>query len=238
MSSAPRQKAVVMVSGGLDSTVAACIAHQEYEITLGLTFDYGQKARRREMASGYALTRYLGVTHRVVELPFFRSLSVGALLDQSVAIPHPEIGDLDDARGVAKDTAARVWVPNRNGIFIAVAAAWAEASSADVVVVGFNAEEAATFADNSVDFIDRQNEALKYSTRNGVRVVAPTGPWTKKEIVRYAHDHDLPLELVWSCYDGDDRMCGFCESCLRLDRAVRAADAGEWLAKRRAGRTS
>jgi 7-cyano-7-deazaguanine synthase len=228
-----KPKALLTLSGGLDSTVAAYIAAAEYDVVAALTFDYGQKARRRELASGYAIARRLDVPHRVVELPFFRSLAQGALLDQSAAIPAPAAGDLDDAAGAARSTARAVWVPNRNGIFIAVAAGWAEHVGATAVVVGFNAEEARTFADNSREFVERQNEALRFSTANGVRVYAPTVDWTKKDIMRHACARDLPLELCWPCYAGDDTWCRRCESCVRFARALAAADAETWFEGRR-----
>lgn len=227
-----KTKAVLMLSGGLDSTVAAMMAAEEYDLAVAMTFDYGQRARRRELAAAYAVAGALGVSHRTVFLPFFQALGGGALVEPADAIPAVSADDLDD-EAVTRSSAAAVWIPNRNGIFIAVGAAWAERLGADVLVVGFNAEEARTFPDNSVAFVERQNEALAYSTANGVRVVAPTGTKTKREIVALARDRDWPLELVWPCYDGDDELCGRCESCARFAGAVAAAGAGEWLARRR-----
>lgn len=223
----------MMLSGGLDSTVAAFLAAESLDPVVGITFDYGQKAHRRELGAGYRVSHALGVQHRTVFLPFFRELGCGALLEAQKAPPQPSDADLDDTEGAARDSAASVWVPNRNGILIAVGAAWAERLEADVLVVGFNAEEAATFPDNSEDFLRRQNEALAYSTRNGVRVESPTSAWTKQEIVARAMEKDMPLEFVWPCYLGEDDPCGRCESCRRFERAVDAAGARSWLDARR-----
>ncbi len=228
----PTRKSVLLLSGGLDSTVASFVAAEVAKPLVALGFDYGQKARRRELAAGYALATRLGCEHRTVFLPFFREFARGALTENDLAIPEPETADLDDLEK-GRASAAAVWVPNRNGIFIAIGAAWAERLGADVLVVGFNAEEARTFPDNSADFVRSQNEALKWSTANGVQVLAPTIDWSKADIVRRARELDLPLELAWSCYEGDDEPCGRCESCKRFDRAVVAADAGDWLAERR-----
>ncbi|MCB9833179.1 MAG: 7-cyano-7-deazaguanine synthase QueC [Planctomycetes bacterium] len=227
-----RKKAVLLLSGGLDSTVASFVAAADHEPVVALGFDYGQKARRRELAAGYALARQLGCEHRTIFLPFFREFAQGALTENSQALPEPATADLDDPEK-GKASAAAVWVPNRNGIFIAIGAAWAERLQADVLVVGFNAEEARTFPDNSADFVRSQNEALEWSTANGVQVLAPTIDWTKRDIVARAMAMDLPLELVWSCYEGEDEPCGRCESCKRFDRAVGAAEAEAWLAARR-----
>lgn len=228
--------AVMMLSGGLDSTVAACVAAKEYRPVLGLTFDYGQKANKREMAAAYLVAQHLGVQHRTAFLPVFREFGGGALMDDAVPIPRPTPEGLNDVEGEALETARSVWVPNRNGIMIAVAAAWAESLEADVVVVGFNAEEAATFPDNSEEFLARQNAALEMSTANGVQVVSPTASWTKCEVVNNARELNIPLEYVWSCYDGESAPCGRCESCLRFERAVDEADAREWLESRREGK--
>ncbi len=232
--STPKKKALLMLSGGLDSTVAACLAQEEYDVVLAVSFDYGQRARRRELAASYSIASGMGVEHRTVFLPFFREIDRGPLTDLAQALPEPGLDQLDDP-ATAKKSADNVWVPNRNGIFVAVGAAWAEKLGANVLVVGFNAEEARTFPDNSADFVARQNEALQYSTANGVALVAPTLTWTKEDIVRAAMERDLPLELVWSCYDGEDQMCGQCESCKRFDRAVDTAGARDWLEKRREG---
>ena len=202
-----RARALLVLSGGLDSTVAAFLAADTHEIVLALTFDYGQRAARRELAASYGVAAHLGVRHRTVFLPFFREFARGALVDPAAALPTPAAEDLDDA----------------------------EAVDADVLIVGFNAEEAATFPDNSAAFVERLNAALELSTANGVEIVAPTAAMTKAEIVRLARERDLPLELVWSCYEGDDVPCGACESCRRFARALEAAGAQEWFAGRRAG---
>jgi 7-cyano-7-deazaguanine synthase len=114
-------------------------------------------------------------------------------------------------------------VPNRNGVLIAMAAVWAEVNDVPYVVTGFNREEAATFPDNSLEFIEAQNGALRYSTRNGVQVTSPTARMDKVEIVRAGHRAGAPLELCWPCYLGGDTPCGRCESCLRFRRAMDAA---------------
>ncbi|MEZ6195043.1 MAG: 7-cyano-7-deazaguanine synthase QueC [Planctomycetota bacterium] len=227
-----RPRALVLLSGGLDSTVAAYLAADECEVLGALAFDYGQRARRRELGASYAIAADLRIAHRTVELPFFRLLSAGALTEPASELPRPSAGDLDDPEA-ARASAAAVWVPNRNGVFIAVGAAWAESAGADVLVVGFNAEEARTFPDNGEDFVARQNEALAYSTARGVRVSAPTQRMSKVEIVRVAMERDLPLERAWSCYEGDDKPCGTCESCRRFDRALDAAGARSWYEARR-----
>jgi 7-cyano-7-deazaguanine synthase len=217
-------KAIALLSGGLDSTVAAWLLRPAVEPVLALTVDYGQRAAAREAAAAYALARRLGVPHRLVALPWIREAAGSALTDPRRALPEPTPGELDDALA-AHRSAAGVWVPNRNFSLIAVAATWAEVNGVPFVVCGFNREEARTFPDNSELFVERVNAALELSTRNHVRVLAPTQGMDKAEIVRTGLARDIPLELCWPCYDGGVQPCGRCESCRRFVRAVGAAGA-------------
>ena len=98
-----------------------------------------------------------------------------------------------------------------------------------MVIAGFNAEEAVTFPDNSPAFISAANKALSYSTLSRVQVLSPTSDLNKTEIVRLGMEIDAPLDLVWSCYEGGEVMCGVCESCMRLRRAL--VSAGSELSK-------
>lgn len=216
------KKAIILLSGGLDSTVAAWMLRPEIEPVLALTVDYGQKAARRELAASYQLALRLGVPHRTVFIPFLREASRGALTDPKAAIPRPSLADLDDTQGAAARCAAEVWVPNRNGALIAMAATWAESNDIEHVVCGFNREEAATFPDNSQEFIDATNAALALSTRNHVSVIAPTIAMDKSAIVAAGRARGAPIELCWSCYLAGDKPCGTCESCLRFQRALAA----------------
>ena len=118
---------------------------------------------------------------------------------------------------------AKVWVPNRNGLFIGDAASFAEAMGAASVVVGFNREEAATFPDNSAEFLNRMSGALEYSTLSGVRVESPTQGMDKVEIVTAGYEISAPMRWLWSCYEGGSDHCGGCESCARLFRALDGA---------------
>ncbi len=227
------EKALVLLSGGLDSTVAAALARRTCRPVVALTVDYGQRAAKQELAASYALARRLEFEHRTVYIPYLREASTGALVDRKIEIPRPSLADLDDATGAAARSAAAVWVPNRNFALIAMAATWAEVNDIKYVVVGFNREEAATFPDNSAAFLTAVNQALSLSTKNHVQVVSPTADMDKREIMAAAMAEDLPLEWSWSCYLGGDEPCGTCESCRRFDRAVDAAGAAGWLKERR-----
>ncbi len=202
-------KAVALLSGGLDSTVA--FARVAQECIVAVTFDYKQRAARREIAAARAIAGRYRVPHRVecVNLPASALTSRGAL-------PSP---DLESARAT-RASAKAVWVPNRNGVFINIAAAIAESLGADAVVVGFNREEAATFPDNTRAFMTAATRALAYSTANHVRVVSPTASWDKRRIVREGRRMGAPLDRIWPCYEGGREWCRRCESCKRSLRAL------------------
>ena len=225
---------VILVSGGLDSCVNLKAAVDDGSAVLALTFDYGQKAAQREMDAAGVMCERLRVRHEVVSLPWLGELGGSALTEDGVGLPKPDEAELDDEAAAARSAEA-VWIPNRNGIFVNVGAAYAEALGADGVVAGFNAEEAATFPDNSVEFMSAATEALRFSTSTGVRLESYTAEMTKREVVVLAQEIEAPLELAWPCYDGGERPCGVCESCVRFRRAVREAGAEEWLEARSQG---
>jgi 7-cyano-7-deazaguanine synthase len=214
-------KSLVLLSGGLDSSANLAFTRHFDEPVLALTIDYGQKAATREIRSAAAFAKHYGVPHQVLELKWLGDLGGSALTSTKFEIPSLSGSDLDHLP-TTKKTGSAVWVPNRNGLFINVAAAIAESKGIQQVVVGFNKEEAATFPDNSSQFLGVSTLALKYSTRNGVKVVSYTEMMNKIEIVEALRNlpGSFPFDQVWSCYAGGEKACGICESCKRFHRAT------------------
>jgi 7-cyano-7-deazaguanine synthase len=211
---APAQ-GIALLSGGLDSGVAAATFVQPPGRSLAacLFFDYGQRAARREAAAAAGLAARLRAPLRTIDLPWLRELaqrSGSRLIAGAGDLPHGSEQVPGDAA-----SAAAVWVPARNVVFVAIAAAHAEAMGARFVVAGFNREEAATFADNSAAFVAASDEVLALGTRNGVQVTSPTLAWDKPQIVAAARALGFTAADFWSCYEGGDEPCGRCESCLR-----------------------
>src|SRR5579859_3472860 len=204
-------KGVAVLSGGLDSTVSLAAATREIDVVLALTFDYGQRAAQRERAASRAIARHYRIPHRVIAIPWLTALTSTALVNRRASLP---------LREMSERSAKAVWVPNRNGVMIEIAAAHAESLGAERLITGFNKEEAVTFPDNSPAYVGAINYALSYSTANGVRVVSFTGNLDKKGIVRLGRRLDAPLKHIWPCYQGGKRWCGECESCLRSLRAL------------------
>jgi 7-cyano-7-deazaguanine synthase len=203
-------KGVAILSGGLDSTVSLAVAVRRMRVELAVTFDYGQRAAARERSAAARVARHFRVHHRVLAIPWLRAITRTALVNRGARLPEHEMSER---------SARAVWVPNRNGCFIEIAAAHAEALGAERLVTGFNREEAATFPDNSAAYVRAINGALAYSTANSVRVVSFTAALEKPAIVRLGRRLGAPLEHVWPCYEGGRSWCRRCESCLRSLRA-------------------
>ncbi|MEW6355396.1 MAG: 7-cyano-7-deazaguanine synthase QueC [Planctomycetota bacterium] len=223
-------KTISLLSGGLDSTVNFKRAMDEGGATLALTFDYGQRAARREIEAAHAIASRFDVAHKVIALPWLAEITTTALVDLGKDLPTPSDAELDTA---GKRTAAAVWVPNRNGIFINIAAAHAEAMGCDTVVVGFNSEEGATFPDNTPEFVGASNGALAYSTMTKVRVICHTIEMSKAQVVRFGRKIDAPIDLVWPCYEAGPELCWKCESCRRFRRALVQTNNLEWYESKR-----
>jgi 7-cyano-7-deazaguanine synthase len=209
---------VVLLSGGLDSATNLYIAHQVDRVALTLTMDYGQKAAQKETESAIKLSSNLGLKNIVVQLPWFTHISSSALTNESRRIPTGEDVKIDDLE-VSRTSARSVWVPNRNGIFLNIAAGFAESLGADSVVPGFNLEEAVTFPDNSESFVKAMDTSLYFSTSNEVKIKCYTVQMNKTEILAKALSLKLPIGDLWPCYDRKEKWCGQCESCLRSKRA-------------------
>lgn len=220
------RSAVAILSGGLDSTTSVAIAISKgIRFKHAIFFNYGQGALPSERRSSKAIAHYYGIDFVEIALPFIHRITSARIIGrrEPPAFSKANLKDLDFQR----KTAAAVWVPNRNGIFINVAAAFAESTGGNhpIVVTGFNAEEAATFPDNSLTYVMCVNRALHYSTRNHVEVISFTQNMTKAQIVERGLALEVPLNLIWSCYRSGAKPCRRCESCVRSAAAYEAAGA-------------
>jgi len=205
---ARRESAVALVSGGLDSVVSLALANRELEVRLVLFCNYGQRALTRERSSVVDVAGYYGLPLQEVDVSWLCDLSPEGMR-QTAPSGRGGLVSLDS-----------VWIPNRNGLFLNIAAAYAERYGCQTVVTGFNREEAAEFPDNSAGFVDAVNRGLEFSTRNGVRVVSYTLEMSKREIIEAGGDAGVPFDTIWSCYRAGERMCGDCASCRRLRSAL------------------
>jgi 7-cyano-7-deazaguanine synthase len=215
MNPAERPKAVVILSGGLDSATCMGIAAAEGYELYPITFDYGQRHRKeldhaRRVAEHYRV----GERHKIIALGFLKEFGGSALTDP--AIPVPEAGS------PAADDIPVTYVPGRNLLFLSIAASYAEVLGADAIYIGVNALDYSGYPDCRPEFIARVEDVIRYATKTGVqgrpiRIATPLIRWTKAEIIREGLRLGVPYHLTTSCYNGGEKACGVCDSCrLRL----------------------
>ena len=212
------KKAISVLSGGLDCTVSTSVFAKDWKIH-AITFNYGQKAFKRELKAAKEICEKMDWTHEVIALPWLAKISTSSL-NTSEEIPEVSLNDLDDIEKSSK-TASSVWVPARNMVFTSIAASYAESIGAEKIIVGWDAEEAATFPDNSKEFLNTFNELIDVGSPENIKIEAPAIDLTKEEIVKLGVEVGAPMELSYSCYKGGDKHCGVCESCMRRKRAFK-----------------
>ena len=213
------KNAIVLLSAGLDSTVNCYLAKRDYKNITALCFDYGQKASKKEISRASQIAKELQISFQILALPWLKGLSESALTSSFASLPKNV--DLSDMEQIQK-SAQQVWVPNRNAVFINIAAAFADGKDTDIIV-GFNKEEAVTFPDNSEEFVKSINNTLNFSTCSQVQVKSYTLQMDKKEIVQLGKSVGVDFDMIWFCYEGGEEPCGLCESCLRAKAAFNAA---------------
>jgi 7-cyano-7-deazaguanine synthase len=196
--------ALVVASGGLDSTVVATkLLDEGYEVEL-LHFLYGSRAQGPELRAVKAIANHLSVPYHLMELPIYRPADSPLLR-----------ADSQIAGGEAGAEFAYEWVPARNLVMIAIATAMAEARGIETIALGNNIEEAGAYPDNVQEFIARVNDMLPFAVADGkrVRIIEPVGNLTKREIVKLGNELKAPIHLTWSCYRAGVHHCGTCGPC-------------------------
>ena len=209
-------RAIVLLSGGMDSCVCAALAARNHEAA-AVHVSYGQRTEARERKSFEAICDRLGIRDRlVVRNEALRAIGGSALTDASIAVPESHaIG-----RGVPV-----TYVPFRNAHFLSVAVSWAEVLGAHKIYIGAVEPDSSGYPDCRPAYYRAFNEVVKAGTREGsIEVVTPLIAMRKAEIVRLGLELGAPFDLTWSCYQREDRACGVCDSCALRLRAFQ--DAG------------
>ena len=212
------KKALVLLSSGLDSTVNLYAAVNKYKVVKVLTFDYGQRAAKKEVQKSREICKLLRLDHQVVKVDLFKGFGKSSLINTKMKVPTKNQVQIGNHQRSLR-TASRVWVPNRNGVILNIAAAFADAYEVEYVIPGFNKEEAMTFPDNSKAYLHQLSKAFQYSTQNGVVAKCFTIDMNKTEIVKWGKKLKVDWNLTWPCYFSGKNRCGQCESCLRAKNA-------------------
>jgi 7-cyano-7-deazaguanine synthase len=220
-----KPKAVVLLSGGMDSCVCTAMAverHGRGAVAL-LHASYGQRTENRERRAFEAVADFYRVTRRLaVQLDHFRQIGGSALTDQKIAVPENELGHVAPNGSEIPLT----YVPFRNAHFLSVAVSWAEVLGAGEIYIGAVAEDSSGYPDCRPEYYRVFQELIRVGTRPETRIeiVTPVIAMKKNEIIRRGIGLGAPLQLTWSCYQGEEAACGVCDSCLLRLKAF--AEAG------------
>jgi len=215
MPTSKKSRAVVLLSGGMDSCVCAAVAVRDHEAA-AVHISYGQRTEERERQSFLAICQRLKIHDKLmVRNEALRAIGGSALTDD--AVPVPEAGEV--VQGVPV-----TYVPFRNAHFLAVAVSWAEVLGAKKVYIGAVEQDSSGYPDCRPAYYKAFNEAVKTGTKEGqIEIVTPLIAMRKADIVRLGLELGAPFDLTWSCYSREDQACGICDSCVLRLRAFAAA---------------
>jgi 7-cyano-7-deazaguanine synthase len=221
-----KKRAVVLLSGGMDSCVCAALAARDYDAA-ALHIDYGQRTEARERQAFQGICDRLDIRDRLlIRNPVFAAIGGSALTDNTIAVPQAATefhGSAPDQRGSPIPV---TYVPFRNAHFLAAAVSWAEVLGAEEIMIGAVEQDSSGYPDCRPEFYRAYNEAIRAGTKEGrIEVITPLIGRRKAEIVTLGLELGAPLDLTWSCYSREDRACGVCESCVLRMRAFAAAGA-------------
>jgi len=205
------KKAVCILSGGMDSTLASYLALQDgYEI-ITVHFNYGQRTQDKELQAFRDISKALNVKEKYeIDLPFFSTIGASALTDNNIDVPTTGI----------EDGVPITYVPFRNGIFLSIATAIAEKEGASALFIGVVQEDSSGYPDCTDTFINKMQNAMNQGTKEdtSLEIKTPLVHLSKAQIVQKSLELNVPLELTWSCYKNSQKACGVCDSCrLRLN---------------------
>ncbi|MCR5786953.1 MAG: 7-cyano-7-deazaguanine synthase QueC [Acholeplasmatales bacterium] len=217
-------RALVLFSGGLDSTTALAMAINKYgkDNVVALSVSYGQK-HVKEIEASNKIASYYGVEHIFLDLAKIFAYSNCSLLSQNADIDVPE-GDYSKQLQELNGGTLSTYVPFRNGLFLSSAASIALSKNCDIIYYGAHADDAAgeAYPDCSPEFTKAINDAIYLGSGKKVSVVGPFVNMHKADIVKIGLDLKVPYELTWSCYEGHDKACGRCGTCIDRIKAFEA----------------
>jgi len=206
---------VALFSGGLDSATAAGIAQKAGHRVIALSINYGQR-HYREIEAAKSVAKLMGIEeHQIIDVNL-SSWGGSSLTDLEQNIPKT---------GILKDHIPNTYVPGRNTVFIAIGLSLAEARKADQLVLGVNAMDYSGYPDCRPDYIDAYQKLTNLGSKvgregKGIKIWAPLINLEKVDIIKEALKLEIPIDLTWSCYSGEEKACGLCDSCRIRDNAL------------------
>jgi 7-cyano-7-deazaguanine synthase len=235
-----KSKAVILLSGGMDSCVTAAMARETNELAL-VHASYGQRTEARERRAFDEIADFYGVRERlVVRLEHFSQIGGSALTDPRIAVPERSTSEDGQAgKPVLRKQIPVTYVPFRNAHFLAVAVSWAEVLGARAVFIGAVAEDSSGYPDCRPEYYRAFQQVIREGTRpeTQIEIITPVIALRKSEIIRRGISLGAPLHLTWSCYQFGEEACGACDSCVLRLRAFAEAGAADPIAYRERERT-
>jgi 7-cyano-7-deazaguanine synthase len=208
-----KNKAIVLVSGGMDSLVTAGIAKKENDDVYFLHVNYGQRTNKKELEAFDKICEFYKPTdYKVINTDYIKDFGGNSLTDKQLKIPENQ----SQQSGLPN-----TYVPFRNGNMIAIACGWAEVINANRIYIGAVEVDGVSYPDCREVFFMALEKALNLGTKDSfcVEIKTPLIRLTKAEIVRQGREMDVPFEISWSCYQGGEVACGVCDSCVVRDKA-------------------
>ena len=213
-----RPRAVVSLSGGMDSAVCLALAAADYDV-YALHFSYGQRTEKRELISARAIADVVGVRQFLpLKIDLFRQIGGSALTDVNIAVPEaPAANRIGEEIPVT-------YVPFRNAHFLSAAVSWAEVLGAESIFIGAVEQDSSGYPDCRPAYYDAFQRVIRTGTKEGkIQIDTPLIHMKKSEIVQLGVELTAPFHLTWSCYSGEVRACGVCDSCVLRLRAFSEA---------------
>jgi len=216
-----KSRAIVLLSGGMDSCVCAALAARDYT-TAALHISYGQRTEDRERQSFLAICQRLNIQDKlIVRNEALRAIGGSALTDENIAVPTA-----DPITHSLRHDIPVTYVPFRNAHFLSVAVSWAEVLGADKIFIGAVEQDSSGYPDCRPAYYEAFNQVIHTGTKNGtIEIVTPLIHLRKAEIVTLGLELGAPFDLTWSCYSRQDQACGVCDSCVLRMRAFNTAAA-------------
>ena len=224
-----RDLAIVLVSGGMDSCVTAAMAAQTCRLAF-LHVNYGQRTEGRELRAFNELADHFTAEKRlVVSIEHLKVIGGSSLTDTSIPVPEPAAVPKQPDRKLSEPGIPSTYVPFRNAHLLAIAVSWAEVIGARKIYIGAVEEDSSGYPDCREVFYHAFNRVIETGTRPETRIeiVTPLIHLNKAEIVRKGLSLRAPFQSTWSCYQGSEKACGRCESCLLRLKGFREAGASD-----------
>ena len=212
------KKAIVLISGGMDSCVtASCAKEDGFQLSF-LHINYGQRTERRELQSFHEISIFFNVEEKlIIDMSYFSDIGDSCLTDKNIAVPKGNLTSNDIPVS---------YVPFRNANILAAATSWAEAINAEAIYIGAVEEDSSGYPDCRRNFYNAFEKTIDEGTKpdTAIKIISPIINLNKREIVLKGIELKSPLELTWSCYQNENKPCKQCDSCLLRERGFKKAN--------------